>query len=336
MPPYEVEAMTSWADRVELEEQTEGDLPAPTEHFDERKGIKIITEYKFNEDGKKVKIVRTFKIEKRKVAKSIATRKSSWKKFGASKNDKPGPDPATTIPSEEIYMQFVSAKDGDSVEGGGASTAAAQDDDPMNKLKGQKIVQCRVCKGDHWTTKCPYKDKLAPIEEKLPDDLDGVKEGSPAGPGAAAAAAKPAPGGPPPGAGGGGGGGGGGAPPGKYVPPSLRGKDKAAAGDRGPGGGGGGGGESMPSNRSRDEAATIRVSNLPEDIRESDLQELFRSFGGIARIYLAKDKVTHTPKGFAFINFHKREDAAKAIAGVSGYGYDHLILNVEWAKPSGN
>jgi len=317
MPPFEVEDMTSWADRVELEEATDGDLPAPTEHFDERKGVKIVTEYKFNEDGKKVKIVRTFKIERRKVAKSIATRKSTWKKFGASKNDKPGPDPATTIPSEEIYMQFVSAKDGDA----GAATAAAQDDDPMNKLKGQKIVQCRVCKGDHWTTKCPYKDKLAPIGEKLPDDVDS-KEGTPTGgPGADSAA----PSAPPPGAGG--------APPGKYVPPSLRGKDgKAAGGERG----GGGGGESMPNNRSRDDAATIRVSNLPEDIRESDLQELFRSFGGIARIYLAKDKVTHTPKGFAFINFHRKEDAAKAIAGVSGYGYDHLILNVEWAKPSGN
>jgi len=314
MPPYEVETMTSWADRVELEEQTEGDLPAPSEHFDERKGVKTVTEYKFNEDGKKVKVIRTFKIEKRKVAKTIATRKSSWKKFGASKNDKPGPDPATTIPSEEIYMQFVSAKDGE----GGAAAAAAQDDDPMNKLKGQKIVQCRVCKGDHWTTKCPYKDKLAPIEEKLTEaELESAgKEGTPTGSSAPKSAPAPA----------------GGGAPGKYVPPSLRAKEKGGSADRG----GGGGGESMPSNRNRDEAATIRVSNLPEDIRESDLQELFRSFGGIARIYLAKDKVTHQPKGFAFINFHKREDAAKAIAGVSGYGYDHLILNVEWAKPSGN
>jgi len=321
MPPYELETMTSWADRVELEEQTEGDLPAPTEHFDERKGIKTITEYKFNEDNKKVKIVRTFKIEKRKVAKSIATRKSSWKKFGASKNDKPGPDPATTIPSEEIYMQFVSAKDGD----GGAAPASQTDDDPMNKLKGQKIVQCRVCKGDHWTTKCPYKDKLAPIEEKLTEaELESnAKEGTPTGPGAGPP--KAAAGGPPAGS-----------APGKYVPPSLRGKEKAGSAERGSGGGGAGGGESMPSNRSRDEAATIRVSNLPEDIRESDLQDLFKPFGGIARIYLAKDKVTHQPKGFAFINFHRREDAAKAIAGVSGYGYDHLILNVEWAKPSGN
>ena len=81
-----------------------------------------------------------------------------------------------------------------------------------------------------------------------------------------------------------------------------------------------------------DEAATIRVTNLSEDTRESDLQDLFRPFGGIQRIYLAKDKTTHQSKGFAFINFHRREDAAKAIAGVSGFGYDHLILNVEWAK----
>ena len=37
-------------------------------------------------------------------------------------------------------------------------------------------------------------------------------------------------------------------------------------------------------------------------------------------------------QGFAFINFHRREDASRAIQGVSGFGYDHLILHVEWAK----
>lgn len=110
-----------------------------------------------------------------------------------------------------------------------------------------------------------------------------------------------------------------------------------------------------------DDNATIRVTNLSEDTRETDLQELFRPFGSISRIYLAKDKNTgqskvrdsfqghvqhvaaqndsnHTSpsffrlQGFAFISFHRREDASRAIAGVSGFGYDHLILNVEWAK----
>ena len=39
-------------------------------------------------------------------------------------------------------------------------------------------------------------------------------------------------------------------------------------------------------------------------------------------------------KGFAFINYYRQEDAAKAITTLNGFGYDHLILNVEWAKPS--
>jgi len=45
-----------------------------------------------------------------------------------------------------------------------------------------------------------------------------------------------------------------------------------------------------------DEAATIRVTNLSEDTRETDLQDLFRPFGSIARIFLAKDKVTGQSK----------------------------------------
>lgn len=45
-----------------------------------------------------------------------------------------------------------------------------------------------------------------------------------------------------------------------------------------------------------DDNATIRVTNLSEDTRETDLQELFRPFGAISRIYLAKDKNTGQSK----------------------------------------
>lgn len=45
-----------------------------------------------------------------------------------------------------------------------------QDDDPLKKIQGQKIVKCRVCKGDHWTTKCPYKDSLQPLQQKEQDE----------------------------------------------------------------------------------------------------------------------------------------------------------------------
>ncbi|GFO09655.1 eukaryotic translation initiation factor 3 subunit g [Plakobranchus ocellatus] len=276
----------SWAEQADLGD--EGILPPPSEVFDEKKGLKTVTEYKHNEDGKLVKIIKTYKIKTIKLSKSIARRKV-WKKFGAAAEDPPGPNPANTILTEEVQMQFVLNKEASQIES----------DDPLGQVAKEgklKIVQCRICKGDHWTTKCPYKDTLQPLQEKLEEGIekpDIAPVSAPAGPKSSSG--------------------------GKYIPPSFR--DGANKGR----------GESMTMQR-KDETATIRVTNLSEDTRESDLQELFRPFGPISRIYLAKDKNTGQSKGFAFINFHRREDAARAIQGVSGFGYDHLILNVEWAK----
>ncbi|EPQ01797.1 Eukaryotic translation initiation factor 3 subunit G [Myotis brandtii] len=251
--------------------------------------IKTVTEYKIDEDGKKFKINRD-----RKASKAVARRKN-WKKFGNSEFDPPGPNVATTTVSDDVSMIFITSKE---------DLNCQEEEDPMNKLKGQKIVSCRICKGDHWTTRCPYKDTLGPTQKELAEQLGlstGEKEKLPGElePVQAARTRR------------------------KYVPPSLR--DGASCR-----------GESMQPNCRADDNATIRVTNLSEDTRETDLQELFRPFGSISRIYLAKDKTTGQSKGFAFISFHRREDAARTIAGVSGFGYDHLILNVEWAKPSTN
>ena len=49
--------------------------------------------------------------------------------------------------------------------------AQDQDEDPMSKIKGQKIVSCRICKGDHWTTRRPYKDTLGPMQKELAEQL---------------------------------------------------------------------------------------------------------------------------------------------------------------------
>ena len=78
--------------------------------------------------------------------------------------------------------------------------------------------------------------------------------------------------------------------------------------------------------------ATVRVTNLPEETQEQDLRDLFVPFGAVTRVFLAKDKTSNTSKGFAFITFAEKKDAQKAIECVSGYGYYHLILKVEWAK----
>ena len=264
---------SSWADQVEQEETGGDKLPPPLVEIDGN--IKTVTEYKLNDDKKKVKVVRKYRIETKKTSKSVARRKL-LKKFGLSENDPSGPNRATTIISEDVQMQFVTNKEEEMLQ--------EQEDPTLSKFKHQ--LQYYMF----------FKNFKGTQKEKEQDD--GDKKAPEETPAAASA-------------------------PGKYVPPSMR-------------AGGSSAGSSMPSGRGgRDEQATIRVTNLSEDTKESDLQELFKPFGPIQRIYLAKDKHTQQSKGFAFINYHNRDDAAKAIRALCGYGYDHLILNVEWAKPSG-
>lgn len=97
---------SSWAD--EIEEGDSNTLPLATETISGNK--KITTEYSINDDGKKIKIVRTFERVHKKVPKTVAQRKV-LPKFGMSRNDNPGPNPATTVVAEEIYMNFVHNKE---------------------------------------------------------------------------------------------------------------------------------------------------------------------------------------------------------------------------------
>lgn len=97
---------SSWADEIELES---GSLPPPTEDIDEN-GVKTVTEYKLNKDDKKVKVVRTYKIQKLVVSKSVAARRNLHK-FGDSASDEPGPNSHTTFVSEDINMQLITNKE---------------------------------------------------------------------------------------------------------------------------------------------------------------------------------------------------------------------------------
>lgn len=114
---------------------------------------------------------------------------------------------------------------------------------------------------------------------------------------------------------------------GKYVPPSARGGvARANIFDS--------------ADKSRDHENTLRVSNLTKRVTEEDLRELFDGMGHIHRVSLPrverKDEygnVFKEPRGFAYVAFSRKEDAARAMDRLQGHGYDHLILKLEWAKP---
>jgi len=162
-------------------------------------------------------------------------------------------------------------------------------------------VNCRLCgETGHWTLKCPKRSSIKPTNldtEGYNEEKSSMNSSSNMSGGSGSSSN---------GAGG------------KYIPVWKR---------------PGGGGQASSSSSSGEDQSTLRVTNLSEDTTEQDLSDLFRRFGHTSRIYLAKDRLTNKSRGFAFINYTHREDAQAAIDKLNGHGYDHLILQVEWAKP---
>ncbi|KAG5233662.1 serine/arginine-rich splicing factor SR34A [Salix suchowensis] len=82
---------------------------------------------------------------------------------------------------------------------------------------------------------------------------------------------------------------------------------------------------------------TIYVGNLPADIRESKVEDLFYKYGRILDVEL---KVPPRPPCYCFVEFENVRDAEDAIRGRDGYNFDGSRLRVELAHggrgPSSN
>ena len=148
----------------------------------------------------------------------VAERRS-WAKFGHEKGHAAGPSFETTSVGENIaFRPSVNWKS----QAADAEKEGGEKGSVKDQLKDKK-VKCRICSGEHFTARCPFKDTMAPIDE-------------PSAGGDGAGADEPAEGG----LGGG---------TSSYVPPHLR---KGAAA----------GGEKMGGKYEKDDLATLRVTNV--------------------------------------------------------------------------
>ena len=57
---------------------------------------------------------------------------------------------------------------------------------------------------------------------------------------------------------------------------------------------------------------------MSEYAEENELRSIFESFGRVTRVFLAKDRESGRAKGFAFISFADRADAARACEKIDG------------------
>ncbi|XP_021175452.1 serine/arginine-rich splicing factor 9 isoform X1 [Fundulus heteroclitus] len=76
----------------------------------------------------------------------------------------------------------------------------------------------------------------------------------------------------------------------------------------------------------------IYVGNLPMDVQERDIEDLFFKYGKIREIELKNNRGTIP---FAFIRFEDPRDAEDAVFGRNGYSYGNSKLRVEYPRSTG-
>ena len=217
-----------WADDVSDTDADPMALPQPTTTVN-KDGTKTTTSYRIDDSGRKVKVTRKIRttVHKEKVNPAVAERRS-WAKFGLEKGKTKGPQPDTTSVGENI--QFRPSRDWKSIQAeeakNGGPKGGAPDERSIKEQLKDKKVKCRICSGEHFTARCPYKDTMAPVDAEgaAIDPLaeDGPTEKAEGGLGIGGSS---------------------------YVPPHLR-------------KGGAGAGERMGGKYERDDLATLRVTNV--------------------------------------------------------------------------
>lgn len=213
-----------WADDEELDDAPSINELPPTSTTTNKDGTKTIITYRFNEDGKKVKTTRRIRLTTHKeiVNPRVAERKQ-WSKFGMSAKDAVGPATDTTTVGENIIFRPSTNWRKDAKE------EVTEAGSMKNKLEGKK-VKCRICNGEHFTARCPFKDTMAPVGEEPAGDTGAGGAGDvPEGPGGLGTGKS------------------------SYVPPHMRNGGGAAAS----------GGDRMGGGKyERDDLATLRVTNV--------------------------------------------------------------------------
>jgi len=77
----------------------------------------------------------------------------------------------------------------------------------------------------------------------------------------------------------------------------------------------------------------LYVGNLSFQTSEDSLRAHFEQFGSVTDIYVAMDKFTGRPRGFAFVTMGTADEAKAAIEKTNGVQLDGRPLQVNEARP---
>ncbi len=77
----------------------------------------------------------------------------------------------------------------------------------------------------------------------------------------------------------------------------------------------------------------IYVGNLPFEATQEQLEELFTPFGQVESVRIITDRMTGSPRGFAFVQMANKDEGQQAIDQVNGQELLGKQLRVNEARP---
>jgi RNA recognition motif-containing protein len=77
----------------------------------------------------------------------------------------------------------------------------------------------------------------------------------------------------------------------------------------------------------------LYVGNLPYDVTENDLQDLFSQQGPVTEVNVMQDRVTGKARGFGFVTMATTEGATAAIENLNAKDWKGRALTVNEARP---
>merc|ERR1719433_943291 len=83
-----------------------------------------------------------------------------------------------------------------------------------------------------------------------------------------------------------------------------------------------------------DRKTNLIVNYLPQTMTQEEIRSLFSSIGEVESCKLIRDKVTGQSLGYGFVNYHRIEDASKAIQTLNGLRLQNKTIKVSFARPS--
>ncbi len=80
-------------------------------------------------------------------------------------------------------------------------------------------------------------------------------------------------------------------------------------------------------------ARKLYVGNLPYEVGEAELQQLFAEAGTVETVNVMRDMATGRARGFAFVEMSNDDEAQKAITQFNDYSMGGRNLTVNEARP---